>query len=55
MDSLDTGSHPLDEPDWAVLDSGEAIWEMATVTAALGTQKVGAAALAAAPEGYQDH
>lgn len=58
MDTLNTGSPPLDVLDWAVLelpDNGEAIWEMATVTTALGPPKVAAAALAAAPEGYQDH
>lgn len=52
---MDTGSPPIDEVDWTLLelpDNGEATWEMATVTVTLGIQKVAAAALA---EGYQDH
>lgn len=43
LDAMDTGSRRLGELDWAVPDlsgSGEAIWEMAIMTAILGTKKV---------------
>ena len=45
LDALDTGTRSLNERDWAVLelpDKEEAIWEMVTVTAVLGTQEVAA-------------